>query len=233
MIFLYYHFSLGYILSFGLVRLRTIQFSARAGAHIECRCSRSHAKDVTITNVIIKTPDRKWDWGVNDVMPGSEGLGILVIFEKDVSWVWSWAKRVEIWSWAKRVEIWSWTRRVQFVAYGMHRVFVGSDGTVSIVKIVSLSPRAEKLKVKKKVNKHFVPELKKVVSVSGFLCMWTFYVSVYFTYFGSFTSHQKTLFKKIMCNRLKKWRWKILSKRGNTLKKDSIQKSKKWLTKRQ
>ena len=41
---------------------------------------------------------------------------------------------------------------------------------VSIVKIVSLSPRVEKLKVKKKV-KRFVPELKKVVSVSEFLCI--------------------------------------------------------------
>ena len=56
-------FFVGYILSFGLVRLRTNRFSARAGAHIECRCSRSCAEDVTITDVIIKTPDRKWDWG--------------------------------------------------------------------------------------------------------------------------------------------------------------------------
>ena len=49
----------GYILSFGLVRLRTIRLSARAGAsaHIECS-SRSYAEDLTITNVIIKTPDR-------------------------------------------------------------------------------------------------------------------------------------------------------------------------------
>ena len=75
-------FFVGYILSFGLVRLRTIRFSARAGAHIECRCSCSRAEDVTITNVIIKTPDRKWNWGVKDVMPGSDGLRILVIFEK-------------------------------------------------------------------------------------------------------------------------------------------------------
>ena len=30
--------------------------------------------------------------------------------------------------------------------YGMRSVFVGSDRTVSIVKIVSLSPRIEKLK---------------------------------------------------------------------------------------
>ena len=69
-----------YVLSFGLVRLRTIRLSARAGAHIECWCSRSCAEDVTITGVMIKTPGRKWDWGVNDVIPGSDGLGILVIF---------------------------------------------------------------------------------------------------------------------------------------------------------
>ena len=51
-----------------------------------CRCtdieynSHSHAEDMTITNVMIKTPDTKWDWGVNDVMHGSVGLGILEIF---------------------------------------------------------------------------------------------------------------------------------------------------------
>ena len=64
-----------------MVRLRTIQLNARAGAHIECS-SRSCAEDVKITNVIIKTPDRKGNWGVNGVMPGSKGLGLLVIFEK-------------------------------------------------------------------------------------------------------------------------------------------------------
>ena len=37
---------------------------------------------MTITNVIIKPPDAKWDWGVNDVMPGSDGQGILVIPKK-------------------------------------------------------------------------------------------------------------------------------------------------------
>ena len=52
-------FFVGYILSFGLVRLRTIRLSARVGAHIERRCSRSFGEDVTITDVIIKTPDRK------------------------------------------------------------------------------------------------------------------------------------------------------------------------------
>ena len=47
---------------------------------------------------------------------------------------------------------------------------MGDVGTVSMVKIVSLSPRVEKLKVKK-VDKRFVPELKKVVSVSRIPCI--------------------------------------------------------------
>ena len=71
--------------SFGLVRLRTIRLSARAGTHIGRRCSRSCAEDVTITDVIIKTPDRKQVWGVNDVMPGSDGLRFLVILKKAVT----------------------------------------------------------------------------------------------------------------------------------------------------
>ena len=82
MIFFILSFFVGYILSFGLVRPRTIRLSARVGAHIECRCSRSCAEDVTITNVIRKTPDRKCDWGVNDVISGNDGLGFLVILQK-------------------------------------------------------------------------------------------------------------------------------------------------------
>ena len=59
-IFLYYHFFVGYILSFGLVRHRTVRLSARVRAHIERRCSDSRGgRNVTITDVIIKTPDRK------------------------------------------------------------------------------------------------------------------------------------------------------------------------------
>ena len=86
MIFFILSFFVGYILSFGLVRLKTIWLSARAGAHIQCRWSRSHAEDVTIIDVIIKTQDRKYDWGANDVMPGNDELRILVFFEKAVSW---------------------------------------------------------------------------------------------------------------------------------------------------
>ena len=55
-------FFVGYILSFDLVRLSTVRLSARVGAHIERRCSRSRGEDVTITDVIIKIPNRKWDW---------------------------------------------------------------------------------------------------------------------------------------------------------------------------
>ena len=99
--------------------------------------------------------------------PEAMGWGFWVIFEK---------KKQQL------VEIWSWTRRVQW-GYGMRRAFVGSDGTVRIVKIVCLSPRVEKPK-SQEGNKSFVPDLPRIVSVSGFLCIWTFYISVYFTYLG-------------------------------------------------
>ena len=74
---IFFSFLVGYILSFDLVRLRTIRLSACAGAHTEYS-SRSRVEDVTITNVIIKTPDRKYDWGANNIMSGSDGLGFLV-----------------------------------------------------------------------------------------------------------------------------------------------------------
>ena len=126
-------FFVGYILSFDLVRLRTIRLSARSGAHIECRCSVPCTEDVTITNVIIKTPDRKYDWGCewrHARRQWAENFGDF------------WKKQlVEIRSWARLVDFWAQARPGQFVAYGMHRAFVGSDGTVSRVKIVSPSPR--------------------------------------------------------------------------------------------
>ena len=66
-------FFVNYILSFGLVRLWTIQllvqvFMLARRGYDNHKC---HNKN-----------PRKWDWGVNDVMPGSDGQGILVIFEK-------------------------------------------------------------------------------------------------------------------------------------------------------
>ena len=51
----------------------------------------------------------------------------------------------------KRVDFWTWARPVQLWTTGYPRV-VGSDGTVSIVEIVSLFPRVENLKVKKVIK---------------------------------------------------------------------------------
>ena len=166
MIFFILSFFVGYFLSFGLVRLRTIRLSACAETHIECRCSCT--EDITITDVIIKTPDRKWDLGVNDVMPGSDGLRILVIFKK------SRELRFEP-GWGEL--IFGPGRGQSSLGLWDALCVVGSDGTVSILKIVSLSPRVENLKVK------FRTWTKRVVNCfTGFLCMWTFYISVYFTY---------------------------------------------------
>ena len=55
MIYFILSFFVGFILSFGLVKLRTIRLSAHAGIHNERRSSRSRAEDVIITDVIIKT----------------------------------------------------------------------------------------------------------------------------------------------------------------------------------
>ena len=82
MIFFILSFFVGYILSFSLVKLKTIRLSARAGAHIEFRCSRSCKEDVTTTDVMIKNPDGKWIWDANDVMPGSDEQGFLLILKK-------------------------------------------------------------------------------------------------------------------------------------------------------
>ena len=87
----------------------------------------TRAEDVTITNVIIKTPDSKWDLGANDVMPESDGLGFLVILKKS-SELRSEAGRDELKFEAGRVESSLGLRDAPRV--------VGPDGTVSIVKIV-------------------------------------------------------------------------------------------------
>ena len=126
-----------------------------------------------------------WDWGMDDVMPGSNGLGILVIFEKAVSW----DLTLDEASWDSDLGESSWV-------YGICRAFVGSvswdlklDEASPVCSLrdaprvcwikwnghhskncVSLSS-CRKTK-SQEVNKRFVPERKKVVSVSGFLCIW-------------------------------------------------------------
>ena len=69
--------------------------------------------------------------------PEAMGLGFGVIFENK--------QLVEIRTWAKRVDFWTCARPVQLWTTGCSRV-VGSDGTVSTVEIVFLSPRVEKPK---------------------------------------------------------------------------------------
>ena len=103
MIFFYLIIFVGYILTFGLVRLRTVRVLVQVFmlARRGCNNHEYHNK---------KNPDRKWNWGVIDVMPGSNGLGILVIFENK--------QLVEIWRWSRRVEIRTWARRDKFVSTG-------------------------------------------------------------------------------------------------------------------
>ena len=104
---------------------------------------------MTITAVIIKTPDRKNGIGdVNDVMPGSYGLGFLVILNK--------SRELRFGLRLSELIFGPGWGQSSYSLVGALRV-VGSDGTVSIVRIVSLSPRVEKPKLKEG-NKSFVPE---------------------------------------------------------------------------
>ena len=84
MIFFILSFFVGYILWFGLVRLRTIRLSARAGTHIEHRCTRSRTEDVTITDVMIKTPERTGVWMTS--CPEAMGWDPWWLWKKAVSW---------------------------------------------------------------------------------------------------------------------------------------------------
>ena len=151
-IFFILSFFVGYILSFGLVRLITFRLRARIGAHIEQRCSRSRGEDVTITDVIIKTPARKclgmWMTSSLEAMVWDSW----VFLKKTVSWDLrlneaSWnsnlgeASPVVCWGmstllWGQWVEIWTY---MSPVGQGGAPHVVGSDGTVSIVKIMYLS----------------------------------------------------------------------------------------------
>ena len=118
-----------------------------------------------------------------DVMPGSDGLRIWG-FEKE--------QLVEIWTWTGQVDFRSSPRRDQMGSTGCPHVGWVSDlraddvRPVSIVRNCLSLPMSENLKLKK-VNKSFVPDLKKVVKCFvffGFLCtrvwtLWTFYACEY------------------------------------------------------
>ena len=161
-----------------------------------------HVEDVTMTNVIIKTLDRKWNWGENDIMPRSNGLGILVIFEKAVSWDLSLGEA----SWFL-----SLGEASPVGAYGMRRAFVVSDGTVSIVKIVSLSPRVENLKVKKVIKVLYLNYRESSVFFGismhmNILRICKFYIFVFWI-----------CYTKRFCSKFKGWRTFLLIWNGNPM----------------
>ena len=155
--FLYYHFSL--VISYHSVWLGLELFGLVhvQGEHIEYS-SRSYTEDVTIRNVIIKTPGRTGVWMTS--CPEARGGEFWWFLKKAVSWDLSLG---EI-GWDSDLG-----EASPVVVYGMRCAFVGSVswdsdsgprvqlgswlkgdvGTVSVVKIVCLSPRVEKLKVKK------------------------------------------------------------------------------------
>ena len=105
---------------------------------------------MTITNVIIKTPDRKRDWGVNDIIPGRDG-----------------------WEFGDLEKAVSWYLTLGRASPACGGLTVGDVGTVSIVKIVSLSS-CRKTK-SQEGNKHSVPE-QQSCQCFGFL-----HANVYFT----------------------------------------------------
>ena len=102
---------------------------------------------------------------VNDLMPGSDGLRILGDFWKKNSELGFEAGRREFRSDAGWIELIFGPGRGQLGLRDAPRV-VGSDGTVSIVEIVSLSLRVENPK-SQEGNKSFVPELPRVVTISS------------------------------------------------------------------
>ena len=60
---------------------------------------------------------------------------------------------------------------------------VGSDGTVSLVRIVSLSPRVENLNLKKVIKVSYLnQESRQCFVFFGFLCVWTFYEHMYISH---------------------------------------------------
>ena len=69
-------------------------------------------------------------------MPGSDGLEIFGVLKKTVSWDWTLVEASGDLNLGEASPLGD---------YAMRRAFVGSDGTVIIVKIVSLSPRVENL----------------------------------------------------------------------------------------
>ena len=95
-----------------------------------------------------------WDLNQGEGSPVVSS-GMRDAFVGSVSWDWNLGRPVQLGSWLK-----------------------DDVGTVSIVKIMSLSSRVKKLKVKKKVNKRFIPERRLCFGISmhfTYSCIWLCY----------------------------------------------------------
>ena len=116
-------------------------------------------------------------------MPRSDGLRILGDF---------WKKAV---SWDLRLDEASWfsglgeARPGQLGLRDAPRV-VGSDGTVSIVEIVSLSPRVENLKIKKVIKVSYLNYRESSVFRDS-LCI--FHIFISWSYFGEYATISVTV----------------------------------------
>ena len=96
-------FFVGYILSFGLVRLRTVQLLVQMFTFVCGGCDNHKCHN--------KKPSEKIGQGCDWRHARKWWSGILDDFEKK--------QLVMIWRWTRLVEIWSCARQVQFVGYEM------------------------------------------------------------------------------------------------------------------
>ena len=107
------------------------------------------------------------------------GWGFWVILEKK-------NQLVEIWGWTKRVDFLDLGEASPVMDYGMPAYCWVRWNSQHSKNCVCLSLSSCWRPKSQDGNESSVPELPRVVSVSsvffGFLCMWTFHVSVYCTY---------------------------------------------------
>ena len=128
-------------------------------------CSRVRGEDMTITDVTIKTQIGNNSGDVNDVMPGSEGLGFFGILNKSSELRFRFRRSKLIFR--------TWARPVQFVDCGVRtrvdwvsELRIDDGRTISIEKVCLSLLESKNLNLKKVINVSYLN--KRVVSVSCF-----------------------------------------------------------------
>ena len=131
------------------------------GAHVECRCSRACGADVTIRDVTIKTPDRKWTGTWMTSCPEATRWGF-----------WDLKKAV---SWYSSLE-----EGRRFLVSPRGDQLGSTESAARLLKKLCLSLLMSKNLKLKKVIKSFVPEPISCFSDSYvYEHLWTFSVSVW------------------------------------------------------